>query len=196
MFTTKALLLLTNDTLFQCAIFCLSNSVHQKTENTRNTEVMSKEITQERSKILSTRREYSQVTKLSNLWLTLLLFLSSNLKCYEKTWWFITNMLFLLQLIQCILFKVWQYLPIVQWSPSHPGLHSHFPSLHWPCSAQWEWQERSSHVGPTQPSSHWQIPLEQTPWLPHSIVQSSVGNSEKICLHILLKTEIVLSKRH
>lgn len=71
-------------------------------------------------------------------------------------------------------------LPMVQWSPSHPGLHSHFPSLHCPCSAQWEWQVRSSQVGPTQPSSHWHIPLEHTPWLPQSRVHSSVEQSEPV----------------
>lgn len=69
-------------------------------------------------------------------------------------------------------------LPMVQWSPSHPGLHSHFPSLHCPCSAQWEWQVRSSQVGPTQPSSHWHIPREQTPWLPQSRVHSSAQENK------------------
>jgi hypothetical protein len=43
-FETKALLLLTNDTLFQHNILHLSNAKHLKAENI-NTEVMRKEVT-------------------------------------------------------------------------------------------------------------------------------------------------------
>lgn len=50
--STKALVLLTNDTLFQCIIFHLSNSKWLKAENTKNTEIMGKEITEGISTIL------------------------------------------------------------------------------------------------------------------------------------------------
>lgn len=168
--STKAVVLLTNDTLFQCIIFHLSNWKWLKAENTRNTEIMGKEITEGISTILLKKKlPRSQIFVAS---LTFPLFSNFEIYDYHDNW--LNSLLLLLQLSQLSLVKVCWYLPIVQWSPSHPGLHSHFPSLHWPCSAQWEWQERSSHVGPTQPSSHWHIPLEHTPWLPHSMVQSSV----------------------
>lgn len=145
----------------------LSNSKWLKADNIRSTEVMRKEMTEEISKILLKKKPPSSQNNCSQCFL-------SNFKFYEYHGNWLTRIPLLVQLSQLTLVKIWWYLPIVQWSPSHPGLHSHFPSLHWPCSAQWEWQERSSHVGPTQPSSHWHIPLEQTPWLPHSMVQSSV----------------------
>lgn len=63
-FTTKALLLLTNDTLFQCNIFHLSNSKHLKAENIRNTEVIRNETTQKIHRISSTKEETYQFTKL------------------------------------------------------------------------------------------------------------------------------------
>lgn len=50
--STKALALLTNDTLFQCIIFHLRNLQWLKAENTKNTEIMRKEITEENSTIL------------------------------------------------------------------------------------------------------------------------------------------------
>lgn len=50
--STKALVLLTNDTLFQCIICHLSNAKWLKAENTRNTEIMRKEITEGISTIL------------------------------------------------------------------------------------------------------------------------------------------------
>lgn len=91
-------------------------------------------------------------------------------------------------------FHFWRHkrsLPMVQWSPSHPGLHSHLPSLQWPCSAQWEWHVLSSQVGPTQPSSHWQIPLEHTPWLPQSRVHSSAWKTQthRVGQHCTLQTD-------
>lgn len=63
-FTTKALFLLTNDTLFQCNIFHLSNSKHLKAENIRNIEVIRNETTQKISRISSTKEETYQFTKL------------------------------------------------------------------------------------------------------------------------------------
>lgn len=64
--------------------FLLSNSKYLKAENKRNSEETRKEMAQKISKILSTKEEMSQLMKLSNLWLTLCLLLSSNLKFYEK----------------------------------------------------------------------------------------------------------------
>lgn len=69
-------------------------------------------------------------------------------------------------------------LPMVQCSPFHPGLHSHLPSLHVPCSLQRGWHALWSHPVPIQPSSHRQVPDTQTPWPPQSAAQISVGDRD------------------
>lgn len=70
-------------------------------------------------------------------------------------------------------------IPMVQCSPFQPGLHSHLPSRHVPCSAQRGWQARWSQAAPIQPSSQRQVPPTQTPWPPQSAAQISVGRRRK-----------------
>lgn len=62
---------------------------------------------------------------------------------------------------------------MLQCSPSQPGWQMQVPSWHWPCSSQRGWHALWSHAAPIQPSSHWQRPSEQTPWLPHGTGHSS-----------------------
>lgn len=66
-------------------------------------------------------------------------------------------------------------LPMVQCSPFQPGLHSHLPSRHVPCSLQRGWHARWSQAVPIHPSSQRQVPPTQTPCPPQSAAQISVG---------------------
>ena len=70
-------------------------------------------------------------------------------------------------------------LPMVQCSPFQPGLHSHLPFLHVPCSLQRGLHALWSHPAPVQPSSQRQVPDTQMPWPPQSAAQISVGDIEK-----------------
>lgn len=69
-------------------------------------------------------------------------------------------------------------LPMVQCSPFQPSLHSHFPSLHVPCSVQRGWQTRWSHATPVHPSSQRHAPPTQTPWVPQSTEHTSADKEQ------------------
>ena len=70
-------------------------------------------------------------------------------------------------------------LPIVQCSPFQPGLHSHLPSRHVPCSLQRGWHARWSQAVPIHPSSQRQVPPTQMPCPPQSAAQISVGEERR-----------------
>lgn len=117
----------------------------------------------------------------------------------QKPWWLICWTALLSQLIQRTLFQVLTNCAVL--SPSHQGALTVLPSLHWPCSAQWEWQESVLHTLVQPNLLHiGKFPLNRLTWLPHSMVHSSAGNLKRyICIFyynrsLLFQKHITMTK--